>query len=116
MTICIKGIEFVKPSELVYARPAAIDAVVRTVVADMVEASIDMICDGGQQEYPTKRDIEACLSGANTMAIDFINDAFDEVKAAIIKQLEQVQVKANVTAIKFDNTDYSDIVVDIEIE
>ena len=114
MSVTISGIEFVKPSQVLYANPAAIDALAREIVSTMAEASIDMICDGGENEYPTKQSIEDCLQGLPEMGVDFVRDAIRELEEKLIARLQTMQVKPTVKAIHFDAKGYSDVEVDVE--
>lgn len=116
MSVTITGVEFVKPSQVLYSNPAAIDSLTREILCNMAEASIDMICDAGDKEYPTKADIEGCLNGVAEMGIDFINDAIEELRNKLIKSLQTVQVKASVKSIKFSERGYEDIEVDLSID
>jgi hypothetical protein len=115
MSVSITGIEFVKPSQVLYSNPGAIESLVREIILSMTEASIDMICDGGPSEYPNKQTIEDCLSSAADMGVDFVNDAVEELREKLIKRLQEVKVKPVVKAIHFDEKGYSDVAVDIEL-
>ena len=114
MSVTISGIEFVKPGQVLYSNPAAIDALAREIVSNMAEASIDMICDGGPSEYPSKSSIEDCLQGLPEMGIDFVRDAIRELEEKLIARLQTMQVKPSVKAIHFDDKGYSDVEVDVE--
>ena len=116
MSVSITGVELVKPSQVLYSSPAAIDSLTREILCNMAEASIDMICDAGDKEYPTKADIESCLNGVADMGIDFINDAIEELREKLLKRLQTVQVKASVKSIKFSERGYEDIEVDLSID
>jgi hypothetical protein len=115
MSVTVTGIEFVKPSQVLYSNPAAIESLVAEIVTNMAEASIDMICDGGPSEYPNKASIEDCLSGCADMGVDFVEDAINELREKLLARLRTVQVKPVVKAIHFDEKGYSDIAVDIGI-
>lgn len=115
MSITISGIDFVKPGEVLYANPRAIDILVREIVSNMAESSIDMICDAGESEYPNKASIESCLTGCADMGIDFIEDMIVELRDKLVARLQAVQVKPVVKAIRFDAKGYSDVEVDIEV-
>jgi hypothetical protein len=114
MSVSVSGIDFVKPSQVLYSNPHAIDVLVREILSNMAEASIDMICDM-PSEYPTKQSIEDCLQGVADMGTDFINDAIEELREKLLKRLQEVQVKPVVKAIHFNEKGYSDIEVDIEL-
>lgn len=115
MSVTVTGIEFVKPSQVLYANPAAIDSLVREIIVNMAEASIDMVCDGGPSEYPNKASIEDCLSGCADMGVDFVEDVINELRDKLLARLRTAQVKPIVKAIHFDEKGYSDIAVDIDI-
>lgn len=115
MSITISGIDFVKPGELLYANPRAVDILVREIVSSMAESSIDMICDAGESEYPTKKSIEDCLSGCADMGVDFVEDMINELRDKLVARLKAVQVKPTVKSIQFDAKGYSDVMVDIEV-
>ena len=114
MSVSISGIEFVKPGQVLYSNPAAIDALAREIVSNMAEASIDMICDGGPSEYPSKASIEDCLQGLPEMGVDFVRDAIRELEEKLIARLQTMQVKPKVKAIHFADKGYSDVEVDVE--
>lgn len=117
MTVTVKGqMEFLKPSQVLYSNPVAIEVLVNEIITNMAEASIDMICDAGEKEYPTKGSIEDCLLGLPEMGIDFVRDALRELEEQLIERLQSVRVKPTVTAIQFDTNGYSDVTVDIECE
>lgn len=116
MSVTVKGtMEFLKPGQVLYSNPLAIETLVNEIVTNMAEASIDMICDGGPSEYPNKQSIEDCLSGCADMGMDFLEDALAELREKLVARLQAVQVKPVVKAIHFDDNGYSDISVDIEI-
>ena len=115
MSITISGIDFVKPGELLYSSPRAIDILVREIVSSMAESSIDLICDAGPTEYPTKASIEDCLSGCGDMGVDFVEDMINELRDKLVARLQAVKVKPVVKEIHFDEKGYSDVVVDIEL-
>lgn len=115
MSVTIKGtMEFLKPGQVLYSNPMAIEVLANEIVSNMAEASIDMICDGGPSEYPTKQNIEDCLQGLPEMGIDFVRDAIRELEEKLIARLQTMQVKPKVKEIHFDDKGYSDIVVDVE--
>jgi hypothetical protein len=115
MSVTIKGaMEFLKPSQVLYSNPLAIEVLANEIVSSMVESSIDMICDM-PSEYPNKQTIEDCLAGAADMGVDFVNDAIEELREKLLKRLQEVQVKPTVKAIHFSEKGYSDIEVDIEL-
>ena len=116
MSVTVKGtMEFLKPSQVLYSNPAAIESLVTEIVTNMAEASIDMICDGGEREYPTKASIEDCLQGLPEMGIDFVRDALRELEDKLVARLLAVRVKPSVTGIKFSERGYEDVEVDIEL-
>ena len=116
MSVTVKGtMEFLKPSQVLYANPLAIEVLVNEIVSNMAEASIDMICDGGPTEYPNKASIEDCLSGCADMGMDFLEDMLAELREKLVARLQSVKVKPVVKAIHFDAEGYSDVEVDIEI-
>ena len=114
MSVSISGIEFVKPCQVLYSNPAAIDALAREIVSNMAEASIDMICDGGPSEYPSKTSIENCLQGLPEMGVDFVRDAIRELEEKLIARLQTMQIKSTVKAIHFEAEGYKDVEVDVE--
>ena len=115
MSVTIKGsMEFLKPGQVLYSNPQAIEVLANEIVSNMAEASIDMICDGGEREYPTKQSIESCLEGLPEMGIDFVRDALRELEEKLIARLQTMQIKPTVKAIQFDTNGYSDVEVDIE--
>lgn len=115
MSVTIKGsMEFLKPGQVLYSNPQAIEVLANEIVSNMAEASIDMICDGGPNEYPTKSSIEDCLQGLPDMGIDFVRDAMHELEEKLIARLQAMQVKPTVKAIHFDDKGYSDVEVDVE--
>lgn len=117
MTISIEKTEFIRPEQFLYASSTTIDAIAKAIVASMTEASIDMICDGGATEYPTRESIEECLSGTPDMGVDFVNDMFDELKQSVIDRLQNINVKAKVLSIRFDdNGHYDDVEVKLDVE
>lgn len=116
MSVTISGLDHIKPTEVLYANPRAIDVLARMIVADMVESSIDLICDGGPIEYPTREAIEDCLVGAPEMGIDMLDDMINGLRDALVKRLTEAQIRPRVKSIQFDEKGYSDIEVDIEID
>jgi hypothetical protein len=115
MSVTIKGsMEFLKPGQVLYSNPQAIEVLANEIVSSMAEASIDMILDGGPSEYPSKQSIENCLMGLPDMGIDFVRDAIRELEEKLIARLQTMQVKPTVKAIHFDDTGYSDVEVDVE--
>ena len=116
MSVTVKGtMEFLKPTQVLSANPLAVEVLVNEIVTSMAEGSIDMVCDGGPAEYPTKQDIESCLGGCADMGIDFVEDMINELRDKLVARLRAVQIKPVVKEIHFDAEGYSDIVVDIEI-
>lgn len=116
MAITVRGsLEFIKPEQLLYSNPTAVESMVTAIVINMAEASIDMICDAGDSEYPTKKSIEDCLEGVPEMGIDFVRDAIRELEDKLIARLQTVRVKPSVTAIKFSERGYEDVEVDIDL-
>ena len=116
MSVSITGVELIKPSQVLYSSPAAIDSLTREILCNMAEASIDMICDAGDKEYPTKADIEGCLNGIADMGIDFVDDMINDLREKLVRRLQTVQVKASVKSIKFSERGYEDIEVDLSID
>lgn len=115
MSVTIKGsMEFLKPAQVLYSNPQAIEVLANEIVSNMAEASIDMICDGGPNEYPTRESIENCLEGLPEMGVDFVRDAMRELEEKLIARLQTMRVKPTVKAIQFDTNGYSDVSVDVE--
>ena len=117
MTIIIEQNTALRAEEVLYPGEKTVKALARAVIASMLEASIDMICDAGEEEYPTRKTIEDCLSGTPDMGVDFINDTFDELKQRVIKELLNSNVKAQVLSIRFDeHGHYDDVEVKVDVE
>ena len=116
MSVSITGIDFIKPSQVLYSNPRAIDILAREIVVSMVECSIDLICDAGPKEYPTKEDIESTLAGAPEMGLDMIDDMVEGLREALVKRLTTAQIRPVVKTIHFNEKGYKDIEVDVEME
>ena len=104
MTVEYTRPALIRPETVLYSRNETVDAIALMAIVNMVEGSIEMITDV-PQEYPTKGDIEAVLANANEQAIDFLNDAMDELKAAVIERVRTGKLTVRVKAMKFCDVD-----------
>lgn len=95
---------------------SAVDELARAAIANAIETSLDMIIDCAE-EYPTKLDVERVLNGANEQALYFIEDAIDELKAALIKRLKSGKLTVKVTAMRYnDDGEFTDADCKVKFE
>lgn len=87
--------------QVLYSNPIAVRQLAVTIMANMAESNIDMVCDE-QDSYPTKEDIEVVFSGLHEQSQDFVNDAIDELKAALMQYLRNVKYTTKVRQLTYD--------------
>lgn len=104
MTVEYTRSPLIRAEKVLFIDKATVDAIAQAAIVNMVEGSIEMITDC-PEEYPTKGDIEAVLINANDQAIDFLNDAMDELKAAVIERVRTGKLTVRVKAMKFCDVD-----------
>lgn len=116
------SVEYTRPAliqaeTLLYSKKEVVDALALMAIVSMIEANIDMICDM-PDEYPTKNDIEAVMNGAAEQSIDYLNDAMDELKEAVIRRVREGKLAVRVKSMKFCDVDgmLDDVTVNVNFE
>lgn len=89
---------------------ATIAALAKQIVANQVEAHIDMVCDFST-EYKTFAEVENCIQGAKETAGDIIEDLLVDFREALYSAARECEIKVrNVT---FENDGPKDAEVEI---
>jgi glyceraldehyde-3-phosphate dehydrogenase/erythrose-4-phosphate dehydrogenase len=114
------SVSFTRPpllsaEKVLYARDEAVNALAIAAITNMVEANIDMITDCAG-EYKTKADIEAVLNNADAQAIDFLHDAMDDLKKAVLARVREGKLTVRIKAMKFCDVDGELDDVDAEVK
>lgn len=117
MTVVFKaGEKTFKASEVLWAKPELINAIVEQALIGQTEAFVDMIIDGERPESITRDSVNETLRGVKESAQEFLNDMISDLKFAIEARLREVNYGAAVTAIKYDLAgDVTDIEVDVSV-
>ena len=117
MTVGYTGVsQTVQANAILYSQPKVVKAIAPAAMINMAEGNVEMLLDC-PNEYPTKADLERVFQGLHEQATDLVNDLFDELKAAVLKELETKSYTARVSAMKFDdNGEMTDIDVTVRFE
>jgi hypothetical protein len=115
MTVVYKaGEQSFKAVEVLWAKPALVNAIVEQALISQTEAFIDMIMDG--QEDLSRNGINETLRGVKESATDFISDMISDLEHALRERMKAVNYGAAVTGIKYDLAgDVTDIEVDVTV-
>jgi hypothetical protein len=77
---------------------AFIRALATQLVANQVEAHLDMIQDAGPKEYSTFDEVADCIGGAKESLHDCIEEILDDFCTTLIEEIDNVNIRA--TAVK----------------
>lgn len=115
MTVVFKQSEQTfKAVELLFGKPALVNAIVEQALISQTEAFIEMIIDG--QDDLSRNAINETLKGVKESATDFIGDMMGDLESAIRERMKAVNYGAAVTGIKYDLAgDITDIEVDVTV-
>jgi hypothetical protein len=115
MTVVYKaGEQTFKALDVLWAKPALVNAIVEQALISQTEAFIDMIMDG--QEDLSRAGINETLRGVKESAEDFIGDMMSDLESMIRERMKAVNYGAAVTGIKYDLAgDVSDIEVNVSV-
>jgi hypothetical protein len=115
MTVVFKqGEQTFKAVEVLWAKPALVNAIVEQALISQTEAFIEMIMDG--QEDLSRNGINETLRGVKESATDFIGDMMSDLESMIRERMKAVNYGAAVTGIKYDLAgDVTDIEVDVSV-
>ena len=94
----------IRPESVLYSQKETVNAIALMAIVNMLESNIEMVVDCAS-EYKTKEDIETVMNGTVDQAIDFLNDAMDELKAAVIERVRTGRLAARVKTMKFCDVD-----------
>lgn len=102
-------VEYTRPplinaEKLLYCDRTVIDAIALAAVVSMVEGTTDMVVDC-ESEYPTKKDIEDCLAASDQRAIEFLDDAFADLKQRVVERIKEGKFNIRVRALKYCHVD-----------
>lgn len=117
MTVVYTGVsQTVQANAVLYSQSKVAKAIAQAAMVNMAEGNVEMLLDC-PSEYPTKADLERVFQGLHEQATDFVNDVFDELKDAVLKELLTKSYTARVTAMKFDDKgEMADIDVSVTFE
>jgi hypothetical protein len=115
MTVVFKqGEQTFKAVEVLWAKPALVNAIVEQALISQTEAFIEMIMDG--QADMSRNGINETLRGVKDSATDFIGDMMSDLESMIRERMKAVNYGAAVTGIKYDLAgDVTDIEVDVSV-
>lgn len=116
MSINYNNMPPITPDSVLIRREGTVDAIAMAAILNMIEGNIEMITDG-YENYPTRDLIETRLNSADSQAIDFVHDAIDDLKAAVLERLRSGKLTVNVRSMRFDKTGaLDDVDVDVAFE
>jgi hypothetical protein len=103
----------VRPSYLqgALSDPNFIRALATQLVANQVEAHIDMIADAGSEEYGSYKEVADCVGNAKETLDDYLAELLEEFCTNLHAELKNVSIKTNAVLLKADN----DIDVDVTV-
>ena len=108
--------ELFKASDVLWAKPELVNAIVEQALLSQSEAFVDMIIDLEKPEEITRSSVNETLRGVKDSTNDFLADVIFGLQLAIQKRLEEVNYGAAVTGIKYDLAgDVTDIELDISV-
>lgn len=87
-----------------------ITALAKQIVANQVEAHIDMVCDFST-EYKTFAEVENCIQGAKETAAEYIEDLLNDFREELYSAAREVEIK--VRQATFANDGLQDAEVEI---
>jgi hypothetical protein len=94
----------IRPETVLYSRKETVNAIALMAIVNMINSSMDMMIDC-PNDYNSKEDIDRVLAGAGEQAIEFVHDAIDELKAAVIERLRTGKLTVRIKAMKFAEED-----------
>ena len=83
------------------------------IVANQVEAHLDMISDAGIKEYSTYADVNNCVLGAKETVKDYIEDLLSDFRKTLLSEIEKVVVETKAVILKPDGDIDADVDVSI---
>jgi hypothetical protein len=103
-------------NEVLWAKQALIDAMIKSALINQTEGFVEMIPDGDRGEDITRATVNETLRGVPESAGEFLNDLIGDLQRELEKRLKQVRYGAAVTGLKYDLAgDVTDIEVDLSI-
>ena len=105
-----------RASDVMWAKPELVNAIVEQMLLSQTEAYIDMIIDTERPTEITRDSVNETLRGVKDSAADFFNDLIHDLEQAVRARLAEANYGAAVTGIKYDLAgDVTDIEVDVSV-
>lgn len=84
------------------------------LVGNQVEAHLDMIVDGGSEEYKTFKEVDVCIQGAASTIEEYVEDALEEFRNSLFAAIGKVKIETKSVMLKPNNEVDADVHVSIE--
>ncbi len=95
---------------------AFIQALATQLVANQVEAHIDMIQDAGSEEYSNFREVADCVAGAKDTLDDFLAEMLEEFCTELSNELKNVNIRTTAVKLLPDQGIDADVIVSYNVK
>ena len=93
--------ESVRPNDLLYNRDLAIRKMAVTMILNIAESNLDMVCDC-DDDFKTKDAIERSFQHLNDVVLSTLEDHIYDLRTNIVRMLADLKVDARVRKMEYN--------------
>jgi hypothetical protein len=85
------------------------------LVANQVEAHMDMISDAGSKEYGNFQEVNSCILGAKESVCDYVEDLLTDFRDTLYNEIAKVKIETKAVILKPSTRDGISIDADVDV-